>query len=472
MKKLRLFHFDIKTYGNYGDTLLFETVREVFNGYAGGRAFEVYDSRPLREAVGPGLVDYINDNFDGVIVGGGGLFLRDTNPNQRSGWQWNISVPMLRRLAKPLIIFAVGNNRFIDQPDFEPPFTEHVNLTLEKSVFFGLRNHGSIETIRPYIEPARRDRVVFQPCPTTISSYLYPDLYRDEITNERRIGVHAIVGKRQAKAGFDAEAIYRAEADVLQRLAGDGWQVDSLPHARADMGFAELISERGLVSRQVRLWGDKDLLYRGIEEFADLPIMLGTRGHAQMVPFGMGAIPLSLFVHHKIGYFAADIGHPEWAVDPRADDFTDRLYEVINTAHEAQPELRRELARVRAGFFRTTMENLATIYRRIAGSAVDESAAADFEPLPAIARPLAERAFAATMARDKLIAKQRLSWTEGVTDDEVAGWIRDRGRSLAEDGARDRGQALRRAAEILRNPDAPATPAARAARYVRRRFAR
>ena len=34
---------------------------------------------------GPSLVNYINDNFDAVVVGGGGLFLRDTNANQRSG---------------------------------------------------------------------------------------------------------------------------------------------------------------------------------------------------------------------------------------------------------------------------------------------------------------------------------------------------------------------------------------------------
>ena len=53
MKRLRLFHFDIKTYGNYGDTLLFEAVRQTFNGFRGGECFEIYDSRPLRDPVAP-----------------------------------------------------------------------------------------------------------------------------------------------------------------------------------------------------------------------------------------------------------------------------------------------------------------------------------------------------------------------------------------------------------------------------------
>ena len=222
MKRLRLFHFDIKTYGNYGDTLLFEAVKQSFNGFAGGESFEVYDSRPLRDPVGPALVNYINDNFDAVVVGGGGLFLRDTNPNQRSGWQWNISLDQLRRLKKPLILFSVGNNRFIDQADFAPPFSEHVNLTMEKSVFFGLRNTGSMETIKPYIAEANRDRVEYQPCPTTISSYLFPDLVKAEVDPARRLGLEMIVGKRQTAAGFDGRVDLQRCDQRGQAAAGRG----------------------------------------------------------------------------------------------------------------------------------------------------------------------------------------------------------------------------------------------------------
>ncbi|MFC8800915.1 polysaccharide pyruvyl transferase family protein [Promicromonospora sp. NPDC057138] len=398
MKRLRLFHFDIKTYGNYGDTLLFETVRELFEGFAGGDAFEVVQSRQLRDAVTPRLVDYINENVDAVVVGGGGLFLSDTNPNQRSGWQWNISLDLLRRIEKPLIIFAVGNNRFIDQADFADPFREHVNLTLEKSVFFGLRNHGSVETIKEYIDEKNRDRVTYQPCPTTLSSFLYPDLFKAEIPHERRIAAHSIVGKRQARAGFDAERIYTDQVDVLEKLSGEGWQVEGVPHARADMGFHDQLTERGIVSSEHVLWGNRDVLYQGIEYFADLPIILGTRGHAQMVPFGMGTIPLSLYVHHKIRYFATDIGHADWAIDPRADDFQGTLYKTINEAHERQPELRKELADVRQGFFDTSLNNLAGIYKSLTGETVTPS----FRALTPPERRTAARLYDVSMRYDKL----------------------------------------------------------------------
>ena len=416
-RRLRLFHFDIKTYGNYGDTLLFEAVREVFEGFAGGTCFEITGSASLRDPVGPRLVDHINEHADAVVVGGGGLFLRDTNENSRSGWQWNISLEQLRRIEVPLVVFAVGNNRFIDQADFAEPFREHVNLTLDKSVFFGLRNQGSVRTIREYVDHDP-ERVEYQPCPTTISSSLFPDLYRAEPDDGdgRVLAVESIVGRRQTAAGFDKQRIYADQADVLERLRGEGWKVVSVPHARADMRFAELLRERGLVDAEHVLWGNREVLFAGVRAFADLPVVLGTRGHAQMVPFGMGAVPLSLHVHHKTRYFASDIGHPEWALDPRAASFTDDLYRTVHDVTERRAELRAELAEVRRGFHDTTLANLATIYRRITGVAVEPS----FTPLTPRERRLAARSYDAALERSRAEVRLRTKNRElGAKDDEL-----------------------------------------------------
>ncbi len=449
MKRLRLFHFDIKTYGNYGDTLLFEAVKETFNGFRGGECFEIYDSRPLRDPVGPALVNYLNDNFDAVLVGGGGLFLRDTNANERSGWQWNISLDQLHRLKTPLVIYSVGNNRFIDQADFEPPFVEHVNLTMEKSVFFGLRNTGSVETIKGYIAEDNRDRVEFQPCTTTISSYLFPDLVKD-MDPARRLGLQMIVGKRQRAAGFETKRIHPDVVEVARRLQGEGWLIDSVPHARADMKFVEQADREQLPMREVKLFGDQDVLFKGVEYFADLPYFLGTRGHAQMVPFGMGSIPVSLLVHHKNGYFARDIGHPEWAVDPRTDGFADRLYQVLHEVEERRTELRAELAEVRERFYRVTLDNLATIYQRLTGTTVEPF----HTPYTPFERRLADRAYADSLSRGLAEERARelsaeLAPVRSAGDASmVAQWLLSRAW-----GAADKGD-LVRARALLRGLDA------------------
>jgi hypothetical protein len=101
----------------------------------------------------------------------------------------------------------------------------------------------------------------------------------------------------------------------------------------------------------------------GLAEFAEVPIMLGTRGHAQMLPFGMGAVPISLSMHAKIGFFAEDIGHPELVLDPRSDTLADDVYRAVNAAYERQGELRASFADTRTRFERLTETNLARIYR-------------------------------------------------------------------------------------------------------------
>src|SRR5690606_39698021 len=48
-------------------------------------------------------------------------------------------------------------------------FTESLRLLADRSVFFGLRNHGSIERVRALLPGDLAERVVYQPCPTTVA---------------------------------------------------------------------------------------------------------------------------------------------------------------------------------------------------------------------------------------------------------------------------------------------------------------
>jgi polysaccharide pyruvyl transferase WcaK-like protein len=395
VKQLKLFHFDIRTFGNYGDTLLFEAVRNAFHGFADGAAFDVYDAAPLRNRVGPKVAEYINSTADAVVLGGGGLFLTDTTADSASGWQWNISLEILKRIEKPLIIFGVGNNRFIGQPDFDERFREHVGRTLEQSVFFGLRNTGSVNTIREMMPAHLRDRVVYQPCATTLSAEFYPDLVQMP-EDEKTLAVELIVGKRQTPVGFDADKIGDMSIDVLSRLKRDGWNIHSVPHARADMKFAQRAAAAGVVDEETVLYGSRDVLFKGVEVFGRTPFIYGTRGHAQMVPFGMGSIPFSAMVHDKLRYFMEDIGRPQWAIDPREPGFEDALYTQISEAYEGRREHREHLATVRERMFDLTLDNLAQIYENLTGSAIEPS----FTPYTPRERRLAEKLFVSGIRKD------------------------------------------------------------------------
>ncbi|MDR3203021.1 MAG: polysaccharide pyruvyl transferase family protein, partial [Bifidobacteriaceae bacterium] len=374
---MRVFHFDIPTVGNFGDLVLFEAVRRVFNGCvdaAGRPVFQVVATRPLRQAVDAACVDAINASADLVLVGGGGLLLADTNANLNSGWQWNIPLAQLARLGPRLALFAIGQNRFPGQADFAPPFAEHLAAVTRRAAFFGLRNRGSVDDVATRRPAHLASRLAYQPCPTTLAAELWPDL-AGERDDGRRIAIQCSVDHRQRAAGFSAEAIFGAVLGVAGRLAGEGWRIDSIPHHPADLEFAEALEAAGAGARRVSLRGDAGALERGLAEYAEVPLVLGTRGHAQLIAFGMGAAPVSLAVHAKLRYFADDIGHRELTVDPAGEDLEGRLYRTLMETWERRAELRADWARRRAEFKALTGANLARIADRRWEDAADGTAA-------------------------------------------------------------------------------------------------
>lgn len=343
------------------------------------------------------LVEQINRSADAVVVGGGGLFLQDTNPNRNSGWQWNISRDTLAALEVPLIVFAVGDNRFPGQPPFDDLFVEHVTQTLDQSVFFGLRNTGSIETISALV-PKHRDRITHQPCPTALANRLHPDLGRS-VTEDKVLAVQMLVAARQSAAGFSAERIHRDVIEVVTRLRTDGWTILNTPFHRGDSAFARQLSASGQVDREVPL-NVMDLPWRaGVELFRDVGLVLGGRGHAQLIPFGVGTPAISVYLHDKFRYFAADIERPDWVVDPQRDDFPDALLGQLRRTWQDRHAHREHLHRAQDRMHEVTLDNLADIHRALTGAAPD--------PLGLLPFTARERRLESSRFDDHVLAEER-----------------------------------------------------------------
>ncbi|MFP3394826.1 polysaccharide pyruvyl transferase family protein [Brevibacterium sp. SIMBA_078] len=386
MRSLRLFHFDIPTWGNFGDKALFPVVRDAFrvlggtDTVSGEPNFTFTSAAALRREVDEAAVARINATADAVVIGGGGLFLQDTNPNRLSGWQWKISPEALAALEVPLIVYALGDNRFPGQPEFDDLMRSHVGQVLDQSAFFGLRNTGSMTTIGALL--GQPDRIAYQPCPTTILDHLYEPLAdRKPDPKQKTVAIQMLVHPRQIAAGFDADTIHEATVRVARTLVGKGWRVLSTPFHPDDAEVSlRLVAEVAGVE-EVRLYGHDVGFFSGVEFFSSVPYVLGGRGHAQMIPFGVGSIPISVDLHAKLGYFAADIGHPEFVVpvgaegmsvdadvvesdgdrSQAADALADRMVAALEDAYSRGADLQVDLAETRARFADITAENLAGI---------------------------------------------------------------------------------------------------------------
>lgn len=354
-RTLDIAHVGFFTNANAGDTLLSVTLRDLFDQ-------TVAPARWQQHAAHPPVDDAAVANFnrrDAVVVGGGGLFLRDTNPNRISGWQWAVSTEALRRIESPLMVFAVGYNRFRDQEDFDPVFTENVSALLETSAFFGLRNHGSIEAIRRYVPEALRNNVRFQPCMTTLISRLYPERFALPVREERPfIAVNCAFDRPGMRFGDEPDATLARLIEALRELSRTH-PIRYYAHITADLQFSALLHDAGVPHQLVELQGRAPEYI--IEEYRRPALVLGMRGHSQMIPFGCETPILSLISHDKMRWFLDDIDRPEWGVELTDGDSTEQIIETARRILARPEETRAEIVESMGRLHEVTMHNMSLI---------------------------------------------------------------------------------------------------------------
>lgn len=312
--KFTLTHISAFSYGNAGDTLLPVVLRDLFNENIN---IKKWNSIHVYDIVDERIIKRIN-NTNALIIGGGGLFLRDTNPNKISGWQWPCSIEDLNKITKPIILFAVGYNRFRGQIDFDPIFTDNLNNFVEKASFIGIRNQGSINKLKQYLRSEDlRNKLIFQPCMTTLISKIYPDFIPFE-QKEDFIAVNCAFDRRELRSSNDD--ILNAIARVVSSLSKE-IKIKYFSHMFSDELILPYFDKLKIEYELVKLNNVKQI----VANYSLPKLVIGMRGHAQMIPFGCNTPILSIVSHDKMQWFLNDINHPEWGVDVLDENFESKL---------------------------------------------------------------------------------------------------------------------------------------------------
>ncbi|MFG2964161.1 glycosyltransferase [Streptomyces sp. NPDC048288] len=345
--------------GNAGDKLLPETVRLGFGPDTTSRRWHsVHAHRYFDQAA----LERVNARR-GLVIGGGGLFIPDTMPNGNSAWQWNVPDEHLRAIDVPIMIYAVGFNAFDGQSYRAQRFNQSLRLLVEKSSFFGLRNHGSIAKVRGMLPPGLQDKVVFQPCPTTVMRQLVAG-WTDPLYREDTVMLNAAYDRAGLRFGHDY-GHFLAEMAKAVRKIGEHTEVKCVAHSLDDEKIAfDLRREHGISLPVIPMYDFSNDEIR--ETYAKTRLVIGMRGHAGMIPFGVGTPIISLISHPKMAYFLNDIERPEWGVSVHEKNLGDILTEraigildnhsrTVADVHDRQEQL-----------WKVTEDNRATI-RKILG---------------------------------------------------------------------------------------------------------
>jgi len=340
---------------NAGDTVLSKCVRDSLNFCNGWNLIKITDP------VDDNVVTQIN-NSKHLVLGGGGVLLPDSNPNTISGWQWAINADYWKEIKVPVIVFAIGYNFFKGQKNTEI-FKSNLIKLVERADFFSLRNRGSINKVKEIIPVELHAKIHFQPCPTTIIRSLYPNLPAKKTT--KKVGINIAFDRYERRYGQDIYLILDQIALAMKSIQNAGYEIINVCHLENDSKFDISLEHRKVVFETVNL---QYKLPNDVYHFYnELEVMIGTRGHAQMIPFGLNTKIISLGSHDKLRYFLEDINSLDWYLDVHGSPqkLSENLINKFNHVIESEANITSRLQNEQKKLFEITKENLRTIYQLV-----------------------------------------------------------------------------------------------------------
>lgn len=321
-------HAAIHTTGNnIGDMALPLVIRKVIDHEAGPQNWY---QQPLWREIDREAIDFFNKKSSLMLVGGGGLLLPDDR-YKTAGWQWNIPIENLRNLTNPLAIFAVGYNKFRGQNDFSSAFRDHMELVAEKSVFVGLRNTASADRLADYLSETARKKLRLQPCITTVLNRFYPT-YKSHLRQPyaKELAINAAFDRAELRFGDSSSSmdVHIAKLVKVAKWAHeDGWKIHLTYHSFEDAYFAPYLEKEGIPFE--RHWLPRMDPEAVFDLYTKIPLVLGMRGHAQMIPYGLGSMILPVITHDKLVFFLKELGKLEWGTELKRGDAADNLIGLI-----------------------------------------------------------------------------------------------------------------------------------------------
>lgn len=350
----KIFHFGWHKPGNAGDTVLFKATQDLFNKVLAPQAWENIElSCPTDEK----LIRRINSEAKFVLVGGGGLFLRDTNENNNSGWQWNINKSLLMKIKVPVILFGIGYNRFRRQPEFDPIFREHLSLCARLPGFIGLRNTGSIKKILEYLPCHLRDNLFFQPCPTTLLSKLYQ--IRQPRKYYKTLAVNIAFDRVNLRYGNQFSVVIPRIVAAIKQLQGRGWKIYVACHCGHDSRIISYLQDAKVDFTTE--WLDGRCAKYILDFYKKITLTLGMRGHSQMIPFGCRRLFFSIITHDKLGYFLEDIGLRRLGVEIFNNDLTWRIVTGVENAYNMKSQIFQQIEAKQEEFLNISRWNMEKV---------------------------------------------------------------------------------------------------------------
>ena len=333
--KKKITHITLYSAGNLGDNVLSECMRYLFERRYGRINWNLVS---IQKTVDRNSIRSLNSS-DMVLVGGHGVFIPDTNENNISGWEWPCSSEYYSKIKKPLAVFGVGYNYFHGQKRTKL-FENNVNVLLKSSSFFGLRNRGSVNEVRSFTDEELSEKVVYQPCATMVSRYIFRNLPQKKET--KKIAVNVALDRAKMRMVDNEEIILSQIADAMKKISKRGYEIHFIAHCDKEIRFIDYLDKADVHYHyhHATMWNTR----KALEFYNEMDMVIGMRGHGIWIPFGVNCHILALGNQNKTKWFFDDINAPEWNIsimdDPKhlSGNIVRRFIDIHETNGEKTTE--------------------------------------------------------------------------------------------------------------------------------------
>jgi len=267
----------------------------------------------VRRMVNHADVKYFND-FDYVVIGGGGLFLPDTNPNKTSCWQWACRADFIEQIKAKIYVVGIGWNHFYGQditmpnrgnsvsdPERLKIFKNNVETLVRKSTNFTMRHQGDCDRLKEIIDVELHDKVQFEFCP--VVGYVESKFSKDFTSGEYMTFEIKDDRPNRRYIGKKRDDFYAELHEYINHLISEGEKIAVMSHD-GSMSFVSYLKNRGVpflflnntVANQEAI----------IQNYSKVKKLFCTAGHSQMTAHALNLEYYSLINNDKLKYFLED----------------------------------------------------------------------------------------------------------------------------------------------------------------------
>lgn len=260
------------------------------------------------------------DNFDAILVGGGGLIEYGGYEDKLTGYKLPFDKEILKAVEIPVFFHGVGVNIFRGGIDYNDKAKKALQETIDYSAGFSVRNDGSFQKLKNWLKL------------DVTNVDVVPDpglLYLDKFYSERKykLSKGGIQPAFNGSSGINIERFKdNKNIDYLSNFTKD---LILYPHTLKDYNR---FKAKPIISQEefTKDYTATDQVYKFLEFYKEVDYLIAMRGHGQLISLGIGLPGIYFSTQDKVEDFSNLNGFENYNVDILNPKWKKLLKEKIN----------------------------------------------------------------------------------------------------------------------------------------------